>query len=699
MKASTANFLNRKIAFWQAVFLFVSLVLVPHLRSAEDILDSGGPLTPQQAAFDVHFYDLSVQVFPGDSSISGTVTVVATMVHPYDWLVLNLDTVLTIRRVERQEAGGTWVPASYHRKVGEVWIYLGHTRQPGETVQVRVAYQGRPRIAVRPPWNGGFTWARTPSGAPWIATTCQEEGADIWWPVKDHVSDKPDSMAIHVRVPASLFCASNGRLLKTERHSDNTTTYHWFVSTPINTYNVALNIAPYRRFDTTFVNITGDTVPVFFWVLPEYAEHGPAFLKEIVKQLRFFEQTLGPYPFRADKCGVVQTPHLGMEHQTIIAYGAGFDNTVLTQKDWGFDGLLHHEMSHEWWGNLVTNFDWRDMWLHEGFGTYMQALYVEYLHGTSAYHEYMDFLHRFRNELPVAPRQTQTADQIYRAPIYYKGAWVLHTLRYLMGDSLFFRSLRRMAYPTPQLERVTDGRQCRFATTDDYLQLVNGLSGQQLDWFFEMYLRQPHLPQLDVRLKPTELTLRWVLPQPQAFPMPLDVVINNHRQQLVVTPEGITVPLPPNATVAIDPDHWVLFQYKNLEEGQAAIQEKRWKDARQLLTALKGIKNLQPQIAALLHHIRFMETHQQQDLHRLFQRWIGTYRVNRETTLRFLAGEHGFMVLTNRRTIEMVLPIGENQFVERNGRAYYRFESSGDNQIVLIKTDASGRELLRGRRE
>ena len=256
-----------------------------------------------------------------------------------------------------------------------------------------------------------------------------------------------------------------------------------------------------------------------------------------------------------------------------------------------------------------------------------------------------------------------------------------------------------MAYPTPQLERITDGRQCRFSTTDDYLQLVNGLSGQQLDWFFEIYLRQPHLPQLDVSLTPTELTLRWVFPQPQAFPMPLDVVINNHRQRLIVTPEGITVPLPPNATVAIDPDHWVLFQYKNLEEGQAAIQKKRWKDARQLLTALKGIKNLQPQIAALLHHIRFMETHQQQDLHRLFQRWIGSYRVNRETTLRFLAGEHGFMVLTNRRTIEMVLPIGENQFVERNGRAYYRFESSGDNHIVLIKTDASGRELLRGRRE
>ncbi len=680
--------------------VWVTLLVGIHLLfAAEDILDSGGPLTPQQAAYDVHFYDLAVQVFPNDSTIAGTVEVAATMVQPYDWLVLNLDTVFTIQSIERMAQDAQWVSATFYRRIGELWIYLGRTHQPGESIRVRVTYRGRPRIAPRPPWNGGFTWARTPSGKPWIATTCQEEGADIWWPVKDHVSDEPDSMAIHVRVPRELICVSNGRFKGKESHRDGTVTYHWFVSTPINTYNVALNIAPYHQTETVFRSVTGEKFPVYFWVLPEYKHHAQAFLKEITRQLQFFERYLGPFPFRLDKCGVVQTPHLGMEHQTAIAYGAGFDNTVLTEKDWGFDALLHHEMSHEWWGNLVTNFDWRDMWLHEGFGTYMQALYVEYLHGRAAYLEYMNFLHRFRNDLPVAPRETQTADQIYQAPIYYKGAWVLHTLRYLIGDSLFFRSLRRMAYPTPEMEKITDGRQCRFATTDDYLQLVNRLTNRQLDWFFEVYLRHPQLPQLAVAFQGDTLALHWVLPGSHPFPMPLEIEVQGNRRRVPLGTTIVRIPISSKDTLLIDPEHWVLFEYQDLEAGKALIKQHQWEAAQQRLQPLKRIENLRPEIEALLKHIQFMKSHPGLNLQQLFSSWKGSYRVNKETTLHFLIRNNHFFIQTNRRTFETVLPVGKTQLVEIHGRYSYSFQRGKDGTQWLIKRDISGRELLRAHRE
>ena len=351
---------------------------------AEATLDSGGPLRPEQAAFDVTFYDLALRIDPADSTLAGSLTADARIVHPTARLVLDLDARLVVQTV-RLGAGEAAVARPFERRGGRIWIDLGGTRQPGETVRVTVDYGGRPRVAPQPPWQGGFTWARTPDGAPWIATTVQREGADVWWPVKDHVSDEPDSMALHFTVPRPLVAASNGRLRRVEDHADEWRTYHWFVSTPINVYNVTLAAAPYQPVETDYTSITGESLPVIFYVLPEDRARGKAFLPEILDHLRFFETTLGPYPFRADKYGVVQTPHLGMEHQTLIAYGAAFDNGAMTGgRDFGFDALHHHELAHEWWGNLVTNADWRDMWLHEGFATYMQALYAEQRGGRAA---------------------------------------------------------------------------------------------------------------------------------------------------------------------------------------------------------------------------------------------------------------------------------------------------------------------------
>lgn len=546
--------LNRIFVFG---WLFLSALC---LQAQVGIYDSGGPLMPEQAAYDVTFYDLTVQVFPDDRRIEGKLRAEAQIVHPIDWFVLDLDTLLTVSYAWTFH-NSKRTSRSFRREGGKLWIYLGETHQPGTRAMVEVAYEGQPHPAPNAPWDGGFSWAQTPGGAHWIATSCQGEGADIWWPVKDHVSDEPDSMSLHVRVPEPLVVASNGRLREVETHRDKTRTYHWFISNPINTYNVALNIAPYRTIEGEMDCVTGEKYPVFFYVLPEDYEKGQQLFPEILDHLRFFEKLLGPYPFRADKYGVAQTPHLGMEHQSIIAYGANFSNRSMTGgTDWGFDALHQHELAHEWWGNLVTNSDWKDMWLHEGFGSYMQPLYAEKLQGKEAYQRYMQNMRRFSNSLAVAPRATKSADEIYRAPIYTKGAWALHMLRYLMGDDAFFRALRRMAYPEPAMEKITDGRQTRFATTDDFLRICETESGLKLDWFFEVYLRQPALPRLYSKVEEGKITLRWESPLDENFPMPVEVEIGKFRQKIQIPPKGISIPIKKGDKPVVDPDGWLLFE-------------------------------------------------------------------------------------------------------------------------------------------
>lgn len=524
--------------------------------------DSGGPVSPEQAAYDVLHYGLDLLVLPESRAIWGTLTIRARVLEPLSSLVLDLDRELVVEGADERGRALGFV----HRD-GRLMIDLQTVRAAGETLTVRVSYGGQPREAPRPPWEGGFTWARTADGEPWIATSNQGEGADLWWPCKDHPSDEPDSMDIRVTVPRPLVCATNGRLVGVEDAGPTARTYHWQVSTPINNYVVALNIAPYRTVVREYESTSGDVFPVTYWVLPENYEKGVELMEQIVAHLRFFEERFGPYPFRADKYGVVETPHLGMEHQTIIAYGNRYRNNK-----WGFDFLHHHELSHEWWANMVTAPDWKDFWVHEGIGTYAQNLYVEELHGMAAYHESMaDNRGRILNRRAVAPREPRSSGQMYfvdpDAPegervgdndIYYKASWALHTLRYLIGDEALFTTLRRLAYPEPSLERVTDGRQCHFVTTDDFIEQAETWSGRELGWFFEVYFRQPALPRLVSERADSRLVLRWELPRDLPFPMPVEVCIDGEATRVPMPGGRAEISLPEDATVVLDPGGWIL---------------------------------------------------------------------------------------------------------------------------------------------
>jgi aminopeptidase N len=519
---------------------------------------SGGVLIPEQAAYDVQHYALSLEVVPEREHIEGTLEMRAEVLEPVSRLALDLDGRLKVSDV-RVRAAARPLASRFEHDGGRIWIEVETPLAAGEEVALAVDYGGTPREAPRPPWDGGFTWKRTKAGKPWIATSCQGEGGDLWWPCKDHPSDKPETMDIVVTVPKGLFCASNG-VLVSDQTSGKKRTLHWRVSAPISNYNVALNIAPYEVLEKSYESTGGELVPVFFWHLPESRKQARKALPEFLEHLAFLEELCGPYPFRAEKYGIVETPHLGMEHQTIIAYGNKFAGGPF-----GYDWLHHHELSHEWWANLVTCADWKDMWLHEGFGTYMQALYAERKLGSEGLTAFMKQRRRaLKNERPVAPRATQNSKQIYFGAdggfdndIYDKGAWVLHTLRWVMGDEPFLRALRRMAYPDPALEEVTDGSQVRFADTEDFRAIAEEIHGADLSWFFEVYLRQPELPRLKIDENGRSLALTWDVPVDVDFAMPVPVEVKG---------ELVRVPMPGgrgrlelrSKRYAVDPDLWLL---------------------------------------------------------------------------------------------------------------------------------------------
>lgn len=525
--------------------------------------ETGGPLMFEQAVFDVLNYDITLSADPKTRSITGTTVMTARTVIPTNVIVLDLDMPYTISKLTE---GGKDVKF-IHDKKGKIWIWFPMTKQVGDEIKTSITYAGTPRIAPRAPWIGGFMWEKTPSGADWISVALQNDGADLMFPCKDHPSDKPATSAMHITVPDPLVATGPGKLESTRKNADGTSTYNWRMTNPIANYSLVFNAAPYKLIEDSYKSITGETMPIKFYILPESFDKGAGLIAEQKKYIAFFEKYLGPFPFRAVKVGIVETPHLGMEHSTNIAYG----NKFKYDKD-GTDWLLLHEFGHEYWANLVTASDWRDFWIHEGFQSYMDTLYQEHLHGKDAYMKAMAARQKgFKNKQSVAPREPKIAYQVYMSEpdylnsdgdIYGKGAYFLHTLRYLIGDKAFFNALRHMAYPTKEMEKFTDGRQERLVNTDDFLTITETDSGMKLDWLFEMYLRQPKLPKL-VTAVPADcinnctMMLRWETPNNMPFPMPVDVVVGGKTQRVEMK-DGKGSVTYTGAPPVVDPDGWVL---------------------------------------------------------------------------------------------------------------------------------------------
>jgi hypothetical protein len=531
---------------------------------------TGGPLSAEQASYDVTMYDIVLSVNPDRKWIEATVSVSFRVVQPMEWLVLDLDTTFDVLAVK---AGVE--PLAFERRETQLWIRSGRTWRPGELSTITIEYNGRPREALRPPWIGGFTWTQSADGKPWVGLSCQNDGADVWIPCKDHQSDEPDSVKISIEVPDPLIAVSAGKFMGRETKTAGRTVYRWKINSPINNYNISVNIGPYETVSANYKNIFGEAMPVTWWVLPEDKSKAEKLMPEILDHIRFYEELLGPYPYRSEKFGIVETPFLGMEHSTAIAFG----NAAFTPNEYGWNTLHHHELGHEWWGNLVTAADWKDFWIHEAFCLYMQALYNEQRHGEEKYHEYIQARRpRIRNRQPAAPRHASTALEVYFAApdyvqsdgdVYNKGSQVLHALRYLVGKDKLIEAFRQFCYPTEKDRRATDGRQFHFASTQDFLTIVENVSGMKLGWLFDMYLHQPELPNLIVNPSGDSLLLEWSTPDDLPFPMPVEVLMDGRRQRIDMARGRASVKVSSLDRIHIDPDGWIL-------------KRSEWKDKREL---------------------------------------------------------------------------------------------------------------------
>jgi len=518
--------------------------------------DSGGKLSAEQKCYDVKFYDINLTIDSAEKIIAGFTTITAKAVSNFETIIIDLDNTFTVNELVGINKNNGEKELSFNHENGKIRIKFAHEIKTGETFSVKISYAGMPRVAKRPPWDDGFIWKKSASGKDWITLTCQGGGADIWFPCKDHPSDEADSVVTNFTVPADLICIGSGKLRSSIDNNNGTKTWTWFSSNPINNYNIMLYLGEYIPIEYDYTSVTGEKIPFTVWVLPESLEKAKLHSPQFILHMKVNEELVGPYPFRNDKYSVVETPHLGMEHQTAISYGFGWKN----HDKFPFDWLHHHEFSHEWFGNLVTVADWSDFWIHEGTGTYLQPLYLEKVFGKEAYIGYLKNINRFANKEPIAPRGEKTSGESYTNDIYYKAAWIIHTLRYYLGDETFFKVFRRWAYPTEEMEKIKTGAQCRNATTDEFLEMAEKISKRKLDWFWEVYLRHASLPELHYKKEENRITLWWKTENDLPFSLPVEVKIGDKIKRVELPDGKCEIIFPENGELVIDPNNWLTMK-------------------------------------------------------------------------------------------------------------------------------------------
>ena len=526
----------------------------------------GMTLEQQSTRFDVA--ELSFKVDPTKKTLAGEARLTFTPKHGIQQFAIELDPRYALSRFEVN--GKVLSKSEYSWKEGRISFPVAASANTA--FEVKLVYAGSPQVAKRAPWDGGIVWAKTPSGQPWIATAVEGEGCDLLWPCIDHPMGKPQVVVQHISVPAPLVAASNG-VAEGMQEKNGWRTYQWRAKLP-DTYAIALNIGPYELLQADYTSRFGNTIPLRFWYLKGNKSKAEGLFAEFAPMLDFFEETIGPYPFADEKMGVVETPYLGMEHQTINAYGNDYKKS-----ETGYDWLLQHEFAHEWFGNQLTNVDWDDFWLHEGFGTYMQPLYLQWLRGDM---EYMAALMKMRQVLmlrhPVVAGHTMTEKDVSdasRGPgndVYYKGALMLHTLRGLIGDVDFLRATRELVYGT---DTPRPGNfKPRYAATRDFVAIVNRITGKDYGWFFDVYLRSVKLPALQASRSGNTLQLRWVTEGDKPFPMPVQVRVGQRVLEVPMTGGQGQVAMTGDESYTLDPHSKVLRDLPYMADYQKDMAER-----------------------------------------------------------------------------------------------------------------------------
>ncbi len=508
-----------------------------------------GTITPERAWWDLTHYHLDIKVDPETKIFSGTNTMTYQVLNKASRLQIELQAPMKLEKVRQngktldveQDGYSYFITPATEQKIG--------TEQ-----KITMHFSGQPVTAKRAPWDGGITWKKDSNGLDFIATSNQGIGSSIWWPNKDHPADEPNNgVLISVEVPEHLVDVSNGRLIKTDLNkAEKTKTYHWQVVNPINNYGVNLNIGDYVHFGEKHQGEKGQ-LDMDYYVLRENLSKAKTQFKEAKRTIEAFEHWFGPYPFYEDSYKLVEAPYLGMEHQSSVTYGNGYQNGYLGRDRSSagpgllFDFIIVHESGHEWFANNITNKDVADMWIHESFTNYSESLFLEYHFTKEQAFEYIRGQRmNIQNKSPIIGEYN--ANRGGSGDMYDKGGNMLHTIRQVINDDKKWREILRGLGKTFYHQTVT---------TQDIENYISKQSGIDFSKVFDQYLRDIRIPSFEYFMKDKVLKVRWgnVI---DGFNMPVRVTIAGKEQWLSPTTSWTTVELTQaNPSITVDENFYI----------------------------------------------------------------------------------------------------------------------------------------------
>jgi len=504
-----------------------------------------GSITTEREWWDLTYYHLDIEVNPDKKYIQGSNTVGYKVLRSHQTMQIDLQEPMKITSVEFEGK-----KLDFTREGNAYFIKIESDQHEGDINYLKINYEGFPKEAVRAPWDGGLSWKKDINGNHFVATSCQGLGASVWWPNKDHMYDEVDSMLISVNVPKKLTNVSNGRLRSVEEF-ENTKTFNWFVSNPINNYGVNINIGDYVKFSEIYDGEKGK-LDIDSYVLSYNLEKAKNQFKQVPMMIEAFEYWFGPYPFYEDSFKIVEVPYLGMEHQSSITYGNEFKNGYLGRDlsgtGWGlkFDYIIIHEGGHEWFANNITYKDIADMWIHEGFTCYSENLYLDYFFGVEAASEYVIGTRRgISNKKPIIGQYDVNREG--SSDMYSKGANLLHTIRQIVNDDELWRET---------LRGLNKEFYHKTVTTNEIEKYISKTVNYDLSSVFDQYLRDIRIPTLEYKIEDNRMFYRWTNVI-DGFNMPIEIKINNKSKIIYPSEKFDFLKLKENS-IEFDEDYYVL---------------------------------------------------------------------------------------------------------------------------------------------
>lgn len=527
--------------------LFLLISIASYSQQKYTLADTlRGSITPERAWWDLNHYHLAVEIFPESKSIKGSNIIRYRVVSGYQVLQLDLQEPLKIIAVTQEGEN-----LDFKREGAAHFITLKKKQVSGAMEELVVSYEGQPKEAIRPPWDGGITWTKDSNGKHFIASSNQGIGSSIWWPAKDHPADEVDSLRISVTVPKGLMDISNGRLVGIDM-GKSTDTFHWSVVNPINDYGVNINIGDYVHFGEKYAGEKG-TLDMDYFVLRENLEKAKVHFKDAGRMMKAFEHWFGPYPFYEDGFKLVDAPYLGMEHQSSVTYGNGYQNGYrgrdLSGTGWGlkFDFIIIHEAGHEWFANNITYKDVADMWIHESFTNYSESLFLDYHFGKEAGQEYVRGTRmNIANDRPIIG--TYGVNERGSGDMYYKGGNLLNMLREILNDDEKWRQV---------LRGLNQEFYHQTVTTQQVESYISKAFGSDLKPIFDQYLRDHRVPVLEYYYSDDQtLNYRWTSCL-SSFSMPVDVEIGGKKTRITATTKWSQLKVDQKGDVGVDLDYYV----------------------------------------------------------------------------------------------------------------------------------------------